>query len=113
MAIPRRDLLDSSMYSSFYSVQATRGCPFNCEFCTVTAFFGQEFRVRPMEEVIEEVKELDSKEFFFIDDNITGRAGFAKKLFKELIPLNRKWGGQTTLNFAKDEELLSSVGMPL
>lgn len=107
MAIPRRDLLDSSMYSSFYSVQATRGCPFNCEFCTVTAFFGQEFRTRPMEEVIEEIKGLDTKEFFFIDDNITGRTAFAKKLFKELIPLNRKWGGQTTLNFAKDEELLS------
>jgi radical SAM superfamily enzyme YgiQ (UPF0313 family) len=107
MAIPRRDLLDRSMYSSFYSVQATRGCPFNCEFCTVTAFFGQEFRTRPMKEVIEEIKGLDSKEFFFIDDNITGRSGFAKKLFKELIPLNRKWGGQTTLNFAKDEELLS------
>ena len=107
MAIPRRNLLDSSMYSSFYSVQATRGCPFNCEFCTVTAFFGQEFRVRPVEEVIEEIKGFDSKEFFFIDDNITGRSGFAKKLFKELIPLNRKWGGQTTLNFAKDEELLS------
>ncbi|KHE91224.1 MAG: hypothetical protein SCABRO_03075 [Candidatus Scalindua brodae] len=107
MAIPRRDLLDSSMYSSFYSVQATRGCPFNCEFCTVTAFFGQEFRVRPVEDVIEEIKGLNSKEFFFIDDNITGRAGFAKSLFKKLIPLNLKWGGQTTLNFAKDEELLS------
>ena len=107
MAIPRRDLLDRSMYSSFYSVQATRGCPFNCEFCTVTAFFGQEFRTRPVEEVIEEIKGLGSKEFFFIDDNITGRSGFAKKLFKELIHLNCKWGGQTTLNFAKDEELLS------
>ena len=107
MAIPRRDLLDSSMYSSFYSVQATRGCPFNCEFCTVTAFFGQKFRTRPVEEVIEEIKGLDSKEFFFVDDNITGRAGFAKKLFKELIPLNRIWAGQTTINFARDEELLS------
>ncbi len=107
MSIPRRDLLDSSMYSSFYSVQATRGCPFNCEFCTVTSFFGQEFRTRPMEEVIEEIKGLNSKEFFFIDDNITGRSGFAKKLFKELIPLNLTWGGQTTINFAKDEELLS------
>tara|TARA_Y100000031_G_scaffold31343_1_gene34901 strand:+ start:386 stop:1594 length:1209 start_codon:yes stop_codon:yes gene_type:complete len=107
MVIPRRDLLNRSMYSSFYSVQATRGCPFNCEFCTVTTFFGQEFRTRPIDEVVREVKGLESKEFFFIDDNITGRAGFAKKLFKELIPLNCKWGGQTTLNFAKDEELLS------
>lgn len=107
MAIPRRDLLDSSMYSSFYSVQATRGCPFNCEFCTVTAFFGNRFRTRPMEDVIDEIKGFDSKEFFFVDDNITGRASFAKKLFKELIPLNRIWGGQTTINFAKDEELLS------
>ncbi len=107
MAVPRRDLLDRGMYSSFYSVQATRGCPFNCEFCAVTAFFGQKFRTRPVEEVIEEIKGFDSKEFFFVDDNITGRPGFATKLFKELIPLNRIWGGQTTINFSRDEELLS------
>ena len=71
MVIPRRDLLNRSMYSSFYSVQATRGCPFNCEFCTVTAFFGQEFRTRPIDEVVREVKGLESKEFFFIDDNLS------------------------------------------
>jgi radical SAM superfamily enzyme YgiQ (UPF0313 family) len=44
MAVPRRDLLDRSMYGSgFNTLQATRGCPFDCDYCAVTAFFGQEF----------------------------------------------------------------------
>src|SRR3989337_3983710 len=62
MAIPRRELLDRSMYSGFYTLQATRGCPFNCDYCAVTAFFGHEFRVRPVDEGIEELKGFDKRE---------------------------------------------------
>src|SRR3989338_6945735 len=50
MAIPRRDLHDRKMYSGYYTLQATRGCPFNCDYCAVTAFFGNKFRVRPVDE---------------------------------------------------------------
>lgn len=107
MALPRRDLLDRKMYvSGFNTVQATRGCPFDCEYCAVTAFFGNEFRVRPVDEVITEVKSLDTKDFFFTDDNIIGRPKYAKQLFKELIPLNRTWGGQASITLAKDPELM-------
>lgn len=107
MVIPRRDLVDRSMYSSFYSLQATRGCPHKCEYCTVTAFFGHKYRTRPVDDVISEIQEFDSKAFFFVDDNLTGRPGRAKELFRALLPLKRSWGGQTTINLANDEELLS------
>jgi radical SAM superfamily enzyme YgiQ (UPF0313 family) len=107
MEIKRRELLDRSVYASFYSLQATRGCPYNCEYCAVTAFFGNKFRTRPIAEVIEEIRGFDSNDFFFLDDNITGKPGYAKELFRELIPMNKTWGGQTSINFAKDEELLS------
>lgn len=107
MAVPRRDLLDRSIYTSFNTIQATRGCPYNCEYCSVTAFFGNKFRTRPVEEVIREIKGFQGKDFFFLDDNITGHPKFAKELFRELTPLKRIWGGQTTINFAKDDELLS------
>jgi len=107
MAVPRRDLLDRSMYGAgFNTMQATRGCPFGCEYCAVTAFFGNKFRVRPSDEVIEEVKGLGAKEFLFMDDNIVGKPLFAKELFEKLIPLNLKWGSQASITLAKNPELL-------
>lgn len=107
MAIPRRDLLDRKMYTSgFNTLQATRGCPFNCDYCAVTAFFGNEFRVRPIDEVIEDIKGFDTNEFFFMDDNIVGKPKYAKELFKRLMPLNMIWGSQASITMAKDSELL-------
>ena len=106
MAIPRRELLDRKMYSGYYTLQATRGCPFNCDYCAVTAFFGNEFRIRQVDEVIEEIKGFNSKEFFFMDDNIVGRPKYAKELFRRLIPLNVIWGSQASITMAKNLELL-------
>lgn len=107
MAIPRRDLLDRKMYvSGFNTLQATRGCPFNCDYCAVTSFFGKEFRVRPVDQVIEEIKRFDTKDFFFVDDNIVGRPRYARELFERLIPLKVKWGSQASITLAKDAELL-------
>jgi radical SAM superfamily enzyme YgiQ (UPF0313 family) len=101
MPNPRRDLLNRHMYvSCFNTIQASRGCPFDCEFCAVTAFFGKSFRTRPVEEVITEIKGFDTRDFFFLDDNIAGKPPYAKELFKALIPLN-------SINIAKNEELLS------
>ncbi len=107
MSIPRRDLLNRKMYvSCFNTIQATRGCPFHCEYCAVKEFFGQKYRTRPVTEVIDEIREFDTRDFFFVDDNITGQPRYAKELFRALIPLKGVWGGQTTINIAKDEELL-------
>ncbi len=107
MVIPKRYLLDYKMYSSFSTLQATRGCPFTCDFCTVTTFFGNKYRCRPVEEVVEEVKKLPDKRVFFLDDNLVGRPKYAKKLMKTLIPLNITWGSQASITLARDEELLS------
>jgi radical SAM superfamily enzyme YgiQ (UPF0313 family) len=108
MSIPCRDVLDRKMYvSCFNTIQATRGCPFNCEYCAVSAFFGRKYRTIPVAEVIDEIRRFDTRDFLFVDDNITGQASYAKELFKALVPLNRTWGGQITINIAKDEELLS------
>ena len=107
MVIPRRELLDRSMYGSgFNTLQSSRGCPFDCNYCAVTAFFGNEFRTRPVEEVVNEIKAIGAKEFFFMDDNIIGRPKYAKKLFKALIPLNLTWGSQASITLAKDPELM-------
>jgi radical SAM superfamily enzyme YgiQ (UPF0313 family) len=105
--VPRRELLDRSMFvTGYYTLQATRGCPFDCDYCAVTGVFGRKFRTRPVEHVIEEIRNFDSKEFFFVDDNICGHPKYAKRLFRELIPLGKTWGGQTSITFANDPEML-------
>lgn len=106
MAIPRRGLVKREMFSGYHTLQATRGCPFNCDYCTVTAFFGNKFRTRPVAEVVEEIKGFGAKEFFFMDDNIAGRPAYAKELFEALVPLKLSWGSQASITMAKDPELL-------
>ena len=107
LQLPRRDLIERSMYGSGYNVlQATRGCPFDCEYCAVTVFFGHTFRTRPVDEVIDEIRGFDTKEFVFLDDNIAGKPPYAKELFRALIPLKRTWGGQTAITLARNDELM-------
>ena len=106
MKIPRRELLNRDMYTTYYTIQATRGCPYDCDYCAVTGVFGHKFRTRPITEVLDEIRTFDSKDFLFADDNICGQPDYAKELFRALIPLKKKWGGQTSITFAKDDELL-------
>lgn len=103
--IVRRDLVDRSMYSGYFTLEATRGCPFDCDYCSVTGVFGRKYRTRPIGQVIDEIRGFDSRDFFFVDDNICGRPAYSKKLFKALIPLKKSWGSQTSITIAKDPEL--------
>ncbi|MGQ9629907.1 MAG: B12-binding domain-containing radical SAM protein [bacterium] len=90
--------------------ESARGCPFDCDFCSTTAFFGNKYRFRPVSEVVREIKEVvrryGRRFIFFTDDNIIGNVNRAKELFQALIPLKIKWVGQGSINFAKDDELL-------
>lgn len=106
MRYPRRNLLKRDAYFTVNSVQASRGCPFACEFCTVSHFFGRTYRYRPVDEIIEEVQTLEGGAFIFVDDNLVGKPAQAKQLFQKLIPLKKKWGSQGSLTMAKDRELL-------
>lgn len=106
----RHDLLAGRYH--FGSIQATRGCPLNCSFCSVTAFNGGLFRHRPIENVIAELRQIREKRILFVDDNLIGtrrdHIAYAKNLFRAMIreSLTRPWIGQATINFADDEELL-------
>lgn len=90
-----------------YFVQAMRGCPNNCDFCSVTDFSGRKIRTRPVSNVIEEIKTLSKGFVIFIDDNLFAKPSYAKELFQALIPLKIKWGGEVSLNFINgDPELV-------
>lgn len=109
LPFPRYDLLKKDRYRLFkfnFPIQAGRGCPFNCDFCSVTRFFGHQYRWRPVEEVTREIQQSRLKKIFFVDDNIIGNPVYARELFEALIPLKLRWAGQASLNIARDEELL-------
>jgi len=106
MPQPRRDLLDKRKYVTVNTVQATRGCPFDCEFCSITSLFGHRTRFRPVEEMIEEIKSLEGNIFILNDDNIAQMSEYYRKLFLKLIPLKKRWAGNASWNIAKDEETL-------
>jgi len=106
LPIPRRDLQKKMMTFSPYSIQTTRGCPFFCDFCIVTAFFGNSFRFRPIPEVIEEIEMSGKKNWIFVDDNIIGHKEYARKLFQELAHLKIRWVGQSSLLLGRDDTLM-------
>ena len=90
MQTPRRDLLNRRSYFFINTVQTTRGCPFDCEFCSVTAFYGRTYRTRPVPEIISEIEQMSGSHLFFVDDNIVGKPDFAKELFRASRPLKKK-----------------------
>lgn len=109
LPIPRYDLLKKDRYRLLkinFPLQAGRGCPFDCEFCSVTKFFGHTIRYRPIEDVIGEIKKLGRKKILFIDDNIIGNQEYARDLFTQLKYLKIRWGGQASINLARNESLL-------
>ena len=108
---PRLDLLSSAFSFRrppfFGMVQTSRGCPYQCEFCSTSAFWGHKFRVRPTDEVVEEIRSLGTRFLFFVDDDIAGTPSNTKILLEKLIPLKTRWASQAGIGIAKDDELLS------
>lgn len=107
LPVPRRDLLNRKKYFFANTIQTTRGCPFDCDFCSVTSFYGRTYRVRPVDDVINEIKGMEKGFLFFVDDNIVGKPAYAKDLFRALIPMKIKWFSQASLSIVKDRELLA------
>ena len=103
---PRRDLYKKERYLFTHLIQTTRGCPFNCSFCSVTKFFGKTFRTRPIECVINEIRKMRTKFLGFSDDNIFGNRIYARKLFSALKYEGVNWMAQSSINIADDPELL-------
>lgn len=108
---PRRDLLRGKYFVE--TVQTGRGCPINCNFCSVTAFNGPRYRLRNIDNVIDEINSIKSKRIFIVDDNIVGSGRKyirrAKELFDRLQGSGKEWGAQTCLNIVEHEDLLASA----
>jgi radical SAM superfamily enzyme YgiQ (UPF0313 family) len=107
---PRRDLFPRAKGKGYIpipvGVETSRGCPYDCEFCCIGQTLGQQYRVRPVPEVIAEIESIDSPYIFFVDDALGLNRNAAKKLFTEMMPLRRRWLAQGTVSLAEDLELL-------
>jgi radical SAM superfamily enzyme YgiQ (UPF0313 family) len=112
-AVPlaRHDLLEGRY--AFGAIQTTRGCPLNCNFCSVTAFNGASYRQRPIPDVVREFQLIREKRVLVVDDNLIGtrhdHIARAKDLFRAMARANlrKEWIAQATINIADDEELLT------
>lgn len=102
---PKRDLIRKRFFTKG-AVIATRGCPYKCSYCNLKQIYYDTFRTRPIDEVIEDIKNIKSKYFVFWDDNFFGDVEYAKQLMIELAKLKKKWAAQVTLERCQDEELL-------
>src|SRR5690606_8553070 len=117
--IPQWDLIDLNNYV-FAIMQYSRGCPYMCEFCDVTALFGRKMRTKPPAQVLAELEALGDLTRFdvvmFADDNLIGNA---RDLKKNLLPALIEWRGgckypvnfatQLTITLADDPELMQML----
>lgn len=108
LPIPRFDLLKRSGYITHNIIEIGRGCPYNCSFCSATTFFGNKYRYRPIEDIVKEIKirKLVNKFVIFTSDNIFSNKQYARELFTALIPYNIHWMGNSSIQIARDRELL-------
>lgn len=85
-------------------IQTTRGCPYKCEFCTVTSFFGGTYRLRPVDMVIREVESLKKTPgyIFFADDNLIAHPNHAGELLENLKNCRLRWVCQAPITIAND-----------
>ncbi len=115
---PLWNLVDLKAYHSG-AIQYSRGCPFDCEFCNVTALFGRAPRVKTGAQIIGELNALQASgcadRVFFVDDNLIGNKPAAKK---DLLPALAKWqtehhpmrfNTQASMNLADDEAMTSAL----
>ena len=105
----KKNALELRHYFTTNVVQTTRGCPYNCDFCSVHVMNGHKIRHRNVSDVVREVEdflEKDQRIFFFLDDTVNADEEYAEKLFRELIPFNITWVGQATTKLGENKRLL-------
>ncbi|RLF34918.1 MAG: B12-binding domain-containing radical SAM protein [Thermoplasmata archaeon] len=90
------------------AVEATRGCPYRCDFCPEAHIpGGSRFYMRPVDEVVAEIKSLPQKAFIFYDSSLTINPDYSKKLFNKMKKLNKKFFCNGNVDvLARDEELI-------
>ena len=109
LPVPRYDLIDSRGRMVVYPVQATRGCPFTCTYCSIAAVFKGGYRKRPIADIVRDVDATGSRNINFCDDNLCEDTKWVVKLFAALEGRKLRWGTQTTINVARHPKVLEAA----
>jgi len=111
----RRDILDRALYN-YRGVQmvdlvhASRGCRFNCYPCAVSYLGGRQFRPRPIDKAIEEMAAIDNNRLFIVDNSLAQDTEWEMDLFREMIPLKKKWCSHPIEDDPKVLDLAAQAG---
>lgn len=109
--LKREAFRSSALYRMYFHwpIVFSRGCPHPCEYCAVQTYYQRSFRTRPVDDVLGDLRTIQShggNRILFLDDNPIAHPEKAKELFRAMIPLRLKWASQSTINVARDPELL-------
>ena len=104
--MPDRSIFDGKKYGPMGLVQYSRGCRFNCTFCSIRAFYGSNLRQRPVEQVAEDIRRSGKRHFFIVDDNLFIDTEKSRQLFEALLPLGITWSCQVSVDVARDPGLV-------
>lgn len=110
--LPRFDLILDKKLGDFLPVQAGRGCPNVCSFCSVSCLYEGHYVKKPIEEVIRDIKQVKSlgyKKFLLLDDNIFSDRKYLGELLREIKALNMKWMSQCDIRIGREDELLKEL----
>lgn len=110
--LPRYDLFANKKIGDFLPVQAGRGCPNTCSFCSVYCLYRGKYLKRSIGEVVRDlklIKELGYKKFLLLDDNIFSDIPYLLELCGEIKKLSMKWLSQCSISIADYSEVLDAV----
>jgi len=103
---PRRELMKAHRFLTTHVFEATRACVHSCDFCVVPTAWGLKPYLKPVEEVVADIKQHWARKIIFIDLNLIADKAYAAKLFEALIPLKLNWFGLSTTLLGRDKPLL-------
>jgi radical SAM superfamily enzyme YgiQ (UPF0313 family) len=106
LASPRMDLIKRNRYINKTFIQTSRGCPTACAFCAEHLMNGVKYRFRPVDDVVEEIRDCGDRTISINDVDVFSTRSRTKELLAAIVPLNIKWQGAVSCRLAHDEELL-------
>lgn len=105
---PAYDMIKNDSYLYCNIVHTSRGCPFKCDFCYNSAV-SRKYINRPVDDVIKDIENINSKHIMFIDDNFTGNIKWTREFLKRIKPMKLKWNCAVSINIVNHEKLLEEM----